>query len=159
MKETIGRLLGRGWVWFRGLKLWIQILAVLVLISVISAPFTEDDTATDTTFAFENEDDEPAEPEPEPGEAQYRAKVENYYPVNPASLRVVVKVTNYGDAAGVPDCTVRGRDESYSYSGFDIFTLRDPVQPGKYTRFNGVITIENEGAEFVTQVTAKCEPS
>ena len=66
-----------------------------------------------------------------------------------------MEIRNTGGVAGNPDCDVTASDPSGAYSGFDIFSL-GKIEPGDVSRGNGNITIENEGAVFVTEVDITC---
>jgi hypothetical protein len=90
------------------------------------------------------------------GGAKYQATVTGYNVVNPADLSVTVKVTNTGTAAGTPTCTIDAQDASYAYHGVDVVTLQKPVPAGVFNFFSDDLTITSQGAEYVTQVTAKC---
>lgn len=85
----------------------------------------------------------------------FTAEVTNYRPANPASIQVFVITTNTGEETATPTCNVEASDPSGAYSGFDGFEL-DPIAPGAHQRWNGFVTIENEGAQFVTDVKVKC---
>ena len=86
----------------------------------------------------------------------YTAKVDNYAVVNPADLSVVIEVTNTGSKPGTPSCTIDAQDPSFAYSGVDVATLANPVAPGATTHFADNVTITQQGAQYVTQVTVKC---
>lgn len=86
----------------------------------------------------------------------YTSEVTNYRAVNPASIQIFVNTTNTGSSEGTPSCTAHASDRSGAYSGFDSFEL-DPIPAGENERWNGYITIENEGASFVTEVSVECE--
>jgi hypothetical protein len=86
----------------------------------------------------------------------YSAKVTRYEVINPADLAVVVQVTNTGDQAGTPTCTIDAEDGSYAYHGVDVATLKDPVAAGATTNFADNLTITGQGAQYVTEATAKC---
>jgi hypothetical protein len=85
------------------------------------------------------------------------AKVSDWRVLNPASLRVWITVRNTGTAAGTPSCTVSVRDSSYTYSGWDVWSYRKPIQPRHMTYGSGPITVTNQGAAYVTQAKVKCK--
>lgn len=101
---------------------------------------------------------EEAAPPPPVKEAKFKGRVGVVNVVNPATVRVFVSVENTGNAPGYARCTIRVQDESGTYKGFDFFDLPDEIKPGKFDGFNGLITVTNEGALFVTQKSADCEP-
>jgi hypothetical protein len=90
------------------------------------------------------------------GGAKYQATVTRYEVINPADLAVVVRVTNTGTKAGTPTCTIEAEDASYAYHGVDAATLKNPVTAGATTNFVDNLTITGQGAQYVTQATAKC---
>lgn len=96
------------------------------------------------------------QPEPTTVGPRFKGRLVNAEIVDPATVRVYVMVRNTGDEAGVPSCTVRVSNESDTYDGFDIFSLDDPIRPGKQRGFNGLITVTNEGAAFVTESDVDC---
>jgi hypothetical protein len=89
--------------------------------------------------------------------AAYRARVGGHIVINPATLDVIVRVTNTGSAAGTPDCTVTARNPAFSNSGVTAGTLTGKVQPGATATFVMRVTITNQGAASVTQVNADCK--
>jgi hypothetical protein len=89
--------------------------------------------------------------------ASYKATVTGRLVVNPATLDVTVRVINTGQGAGTPSCQINASDPSGSYSGADLVTLQGKLQPGQATNFDDPhITITNQGARYVTQVTVTC---
>ena len=87
----------------------------------------------------------------------YQAKVMSYDPIDPATLRVRVKVKNIGQSDGKPNCSVNASNPSGSYKGWDVFELDKPITPGSEDYFNGQLVITNEGAAFVDSVTVSCK--
>ena len=90
------------------------------------------------------------------GGAKYSARVISYTAVNPADLSVAVRVTNTGSKSGTPTCTINAQDPSYTYTGVDIATLQGSVASGASTTFVDNLTITEQGAKYVTQVTVSC---
>ena len=86
----------------------------------------------------------------------YKAKVQDYNVINPADLGVVVRVTNTGQQSGTPTCMVTAQDPSYAYHGFDSGTLTKPIAAGASGVFAMNITITQQGAQYVTDVSVKC---
>lgn len=73
--------------------------------------------------------------------------------VNPATVNVVVSVTNTGTETVAPTCTVTVGESPYN--GWGSFEI-DPIAPGATDRFRGEITVETEGAAYVTGGTSTC---
>jgi hypothetical protein len=93
--------------------------------------------------------------EPE-GSARFDAEVDASKVMNPATLRVFIRVTNIGDAPGIPDCKVEARDPSFTYTAIDFWTL-DNLEPGdSYVRYED-LTVTKEGASYVSKIKVKCE--
>jgi hypothetical protein len=62
-------------------------------------------------------------------------------------------MTNNGTKAENWECTVRASDPSGAYSGWDILSSTSPLGAGESDRYGGSLTITNEGAAYVTDVT------
>jgi hypothetical protein len=90
------------------------------------------------------------------GGTTYKASVMGYNVLNPADLDVAVQVTNTGQSAGTPSCTIQASDPSGAYSGIDVAALQGTVAAGQTTHFTDNIVITHEGAQYVTDVTVKC---
>jgi hypothetical protein len=90
-------------------------------------------------------------------QAKYEAVVENYLVQDPATLTVRVKAHNVGNAPGKPSCTIAADNGTRAYHGFDTFVRETDLGPDEYWGFNGNITITNEGAEHIKEVTASCK--
>lgn len=104
-------------------------------------------------------DDEPADDPGQPAEttaATFAGTPAGWQVVNPASVEVRFDVANTSDVAGVAQCTVRASDDSGTYEGFDYFTT-DRIPAGEQESFRGTLTIENQGAAYVTDMTVDCE--
>src|SRR3989344_8550274 len=76
--------------------------------------------------------------------------------VNPASLRVFLRVENTGDAEGKPECTILANDSSGTYHGSSTLNKTSPVKPGEKWDFATVLTITKEGAQYVNNVKVEC---
>jgi hypothetical protein len=85
----------------------------------------------------------------------YPAKIDGYAAPNPATLAIRFHVYNDGTQPISPSCTIKAQDGSGAYHGFDIFNLK-PMPAGTTINTLGNITITNQGAGFVTQVTITC---
>ena len=86
----------------------------------------------------------------------YSAFVVSYAPLNPATLQVLVIVTNTGLGGGAPSCFVQAEDASGTYKGYDWFRL-DPIAAGESHPFTAQLVITNEGAAWVTEASVRCE--
>jgi hypothetical protein len=141
--------LSKVWTRYRALPGWVQVaIVVVLLIAGLTSSGEEEPTPTATEETQETD-------EPTPGAAELRSRVTDFQALNPAALQVFIITRNTGDAPGEASCTVRASDPSGSYSGFDLFDVGE-IGPGDLQRWNGTITIENEGAAFVTDVTVDC---
>ena len=135
------------WAKFLSLKTWQKVLVVVLLLSLISAPFNGGDTSDTST-----ESSSPAE------------SVKRSYPVtyvrsaavNPATLSVVFKVTNDGTESVKPSCTIRMQDSSGTYKGYDIFDIIDSIEGSQTKQVIIQLTITNEGAEYADQFSGEC---
>lgn len=98
-------------------------------------------------------------PSPRPSASSFSGRVVDYFAENPASLAVVIEMTNRGTAAGNWECTVSASDSSGAYHGFDILSSLEPLSAGETKQYNGSIVITNEGAIYVTEVEMRdCGP-
>lgn len=86
----------------------------------------------------------------------YAAKVMIVGPDNPSSLQVLVDVTNTGTTAGRPTCTLTAADVSHTYVGHDRFRFVELVAPGTTGTITDSVTINREGARWITDVKADC---
>jgi hypothetical protein len=77
--------------------------------------------------------------------------------VNPADLHIDAVVKNTGGTAATPDCDVHAADNSGAYSGTDVVTDSSSLNPGETWDFSDDLTITNQGANYVTQITVNCQ--
>lgn len=129
---------------------------VLMIVAVASSSDEISNEIKKNNSNNKSQDLERKETEQPEKEAVFTTEVVSYDPVDPATLNVIVKITNSGEAAKVPSCEIAGSNANGSYKGFDLFELTDPIEPGGSYTFNGNITITNEGSFYVTEVTADC---
>ena len=149
--------------WSKGVKIAITVASGLFLIIVIATSPSQTVTPPSSSSNQPSQSasqptktstPQTSTPQPKP---KYEGKIVSYSPVNPATLRFVAQVTNTGDVEGKFKCTVRGKDASSTYSGFDFFEDEGgTLKPGEVRTFNGVITIKKEGAAYVTDVSISC---
>lgn len=76
--------------------------------------------------------------------------------VNPATVAVAVQVTNIGAAAALPTCVLAVQDRTRLHHGSGMFSVRDPIAPGRSTSFTARLQVTGLGAADVTQATAVC---
>lgn len=129
-----------GW---EGLPTWLKIIIVLgtlAVIGIIANTDPGDESPTDT---------EQAEQEPE---TSYKARVMRFAPIDEANLQIIIEFRNTGDEKGTPQCTFAAVDASGSTTGFDFISPLEPIKPGKVSRGNTVLRIEDEGAFRVQDV-------
>ena len=74
--------------------------------------------------------------------------------VDPATIKVWVTTKNVGQAAAVPDCAVSLNSPNGSFSGYEIFTI-DKLAPGHQRTGNGLVTITDQGAQYVTRADSR----
>ena len=68
--------------------------------------------------------------------------------VDPATIKFWAVTKNVGKAAAVPHCMVTLNSANGSYHGFDSFDL-DRIAPGHEQRWNGLVTVTGQGAQYV----------
>jgi hypothetical protein len=88
--------------------------------------------------------------------AAWKANVQDFNVLSPADLAVTVRVTNTGQEAGTPTCTVQASDPTNTYIGTDVGTLSKPMAAGSYSVYVDNVTITKQGAQYVTNVTVSC---
>lgn len=76
--------------------------------------------------------------------------------IGPADLRVYFTVQNVGKGSGSPTCQVTAGNPSSPYYGFDTVYWNKPIPAGRQISDYYDITITNNGAQYVTQVSVKC---
>jgi len=76
----------------------------------------------------------------------------DYEPENPASITVELRVRNAGTVSSGWECTVRAKDESNTYTGWETFIEDTQLAANNSTTGSGTIMITNEGSAYVTEV-------
>jgi hypothetical protein len=135
------------WTKFLSLKKWQKIVVVILLLSLVSAPFNggnSSDTSSDDSSSSQSV------------ERSYPVSYVRSAAVNPATLSVVFKVTNDGTEPVKPSCTIRMQDSSGTYKGYDIFEIIDPIEGSQTKQVIVQLTITNEGAEYADQFSGEC---
>jgi hypothetical protein len=114
-----------------------------------------------TGIGYIGGDETPSTPTPTPTpevQLSYSAEINRWEPINPASGRAVFTIRNTGEASFVPEsCTVRVRDESSTYNGYDFVSGFGEIKPGAKFMANVVLTVTNQGAYFVTTGSVDCD--
>jgi hypothetical protein len=123
--------------WFKRHKVLTVVLAVLIILPLIAALGGGEPKAT--------------------GVAKYDAVIESYKEQDPATLVVRVKVHNTGNASGKPTCTVEADNSTRAYHGINTFVRDTELEPDGYWGFNGTVTVTNQGAQYVKDVTVQCK--
>lgn len=90
------------------------------------------------------------------GKPSYEASITEHSAIDPATLRVSVKVKNTGKVSGTPTCTVNASNKSHTYKGFDTFSLDKELAPNEEWSFNGELVVTGQGAAYVTEGSASC---
>jgi hypothetical protein len=85
---------------------------------------------------------------------EFVGSIADYSAQNPASLQTTVLVQNIGTESGTWRCTIKASDPSGSYRGIDILESTAPLGAGESQLYVANLTITNEGASYVTEVTA-----
>jgi len=130
----------------RGVKITALVITALIGLVIIGlvASSAKNSVKTDSTQSEAAKD------------TSYQAEVLGYNVVDPATLRVSVKVKNTGQSKGKPDCTINATNSTGVYKGFDVFGMDRAIEPGQEDYFNGQLTITKEGSVFVDKVTVSC---
>jgi hypothetical protein len=135
------------WTKFLSLKKWQKIVVVILLLSLVSAPFnggSSSDSSSDSSSSTQSV------------ERSYPVSYVRSAAVNPATLSVVFKVTNDGTEPVKPSCTIRMQDSSGTYKGYDTFEIIDPIEGSQTKQVIVQLTITNEGAEYADQFSGEC---
>ena len=135
------------WAKFLSLKKWQKVAVVILLLSLISAPFnngSSSNSSSDDSSSIQSV------------KRSYPVSYVRSAAVNPATLSVVFKVTNDGTQPVKPSCTIRMQDSSGTYKGYDIFDIIDPIEGSQTKQVIVQLTITNEGAEYADQFSGEC---
>lgn len=89
--------------------------------------------------------------------ATFTGEVLQMQVVNPATLKVKLEISNTSDVVGdKPECTLHASDPSGAYEGTEWAYASERVPPGESKWMWVTMTIEDEGAQYVTRVKADC---
>ena len=91
------------------------------------------------------------------GTAKYMATVQSHSVTDPATLRVDIKVHNVGTASGKPSCQITADNGTRAYHGFDKVVRNTDLGADEWWGFAQNITITNQGAEHIEDVTVDCK--
>jgi cytoskeletal protein RodZ len=80
----------------------------------------------------------------------------NSYVLNDSAVNVYVEAKNIGGQAGSPTCTIKAQNANGTNSGTAVVP-RPNLAPGAVTDFNSIVTISNQGARSVTQISVSCQ--
>ncbi len=130
--------------WFK--KKRFIILMVFVFFGVVGQFTGSDSTSTNESSSSESKSQV----------RSYPVKYLSHAVINPATISVRFSVTNDGSQPVKPDCTIRMRDASGTYRGFDVFSLLENIEPGQSKQVVGQLTITKEGASFADQFSGEC---
>jgi hypothetical protein len=86
----------------------------------------------------------------------YPTSVASYAVVNPSQISVAFVVKNDGSKPVEPSCKVKATDGTGTYKGV-YMGIQDSIEPGVSQRLVAQIEVTNEGADYVTEVTAECQ--
>jgi hypothetical protein len=86
----------------------------------------------------------------------YPTTVDSFAVINPSQLSVAFTVKNDGSEPIEPSCKVKATDGTGTYKGI-YMAIQDSIAAGVSQRLVTQVEISQEGAEFVTEVTAECE--
>jgi hypothetical protein len=90
-------------------------------------------------------------------QAKFKGKVTSITPINPATVIVGGRLKNVGDRAGRYFCLVSVQDPSRTYKGSKFIEGTRKLAPGVTGwYFRATITVENEGAAWVTSGDVTC---
>lgn len=89
--------------------------------------------------------------------SSYNARTVSSLVLDPATLNVTIAVDNVGEVKGKPECTVRAQNPSGSYSGWEISAMNNEIAPGDTDSISVNLTISNQGAIYITQITSSCK--
>jgi hypothetical protein len=95
--------------------------------------------------------------EPPPALNTHEVATTDIAVLNPGTVAVTVHVTNDGTTTVTPTCLVNATDASGRYHGSGVFTVRDPIPPGRTTSFTARLPITGLGAQSVTHASSVCQ--
>lgn len=89
---------------------------------------------------------------------KYSGQVQTYAPTDTSTIRVILTVSNTGDASGTPSCTLTasGTNNGQTYTGTTTFQLNQSLDPGQSATTTQTVTITSNGAQYINNVTATC---
>lgn len=91
-------------------------------------------------------------------ETSFVAELTTRHVIDPATIRVGVLVKNTGDKVGVPDCFIYASNPSETYKGHKVHDTNTRVKSGQEYEFEVQLTVNKEGAYYISQGYAECHP-
>jgi hypothetical protein len=133
------------WTKFLSLKTWQKAVVVILLLSLVSAPFNggSSDSSSSSSSASVSERSFPVE---------YLSHAD----INPATVSVRFGIKNDSGSPITPTCKIKMQDASGTYKGYDFFDITDPIASGQTKQVVVQLTITNEGASYVDQFSGDC---
>ena len=134
------------WAKFLTLKTWQKAVIVIVLLSLVSAPFhggkSSDSGDSGSSASVQ--------------ERSYPVEYLSHADINPATVSVRFGIKNDGTQPITPTCKIKMSDASGTYSGYDFFDITDPIPAGVQKQVVVQLTITNEGSAYVDTFTGNC---
>lgn len=134
------------WTKFLSLKTWQKAVVVILLLSLVSAPFngggSSSDTSTETSSAEVKR--------------SYPVKYLRHAVINPATISVAFQVKNDGTQPIKPSCKIKMQDASGTYKGYDFVDFLEDIAPNQSKEAVVQLTITKEGAAFADQFIGEC---
>lgn len=88
---------------------------------------------------------------------KYEATIVNQEILDPTSLRVAFDIKNVSNVTDyIPDCTVQVSNDAGTFSGTKTGSPRKTIAPGATERFNDVVVVTNNGAQYITKGSVSC---
>ncbi len=134
------------WTKFLSLKAWQKAVVVVVLLSILSAPFNNDGSSKSTNSGSSNSIQE----------RSYPVEYLSHADINPATVSVRFGIKNDGTQPITPTCKIKMSDSSGTYSGYDFFDITDPIAAGQTKQVVVQLTITNEGSAYVNKFSGNC---
>lgn len=136
------------WNKFRALKKWQQVVAAIIALSLITAPFNGGSTSS-TSTAKKSETNKVQT-------RNYPVEYLSHAVINPATVAVRFGIKNDGTMPIKPSCKIKMQDVSGTYVGYDYFDISEEIAAGQTKQVVVQLTITKEGASFVDQFTGDC---
>lgn len=130
---------------FLGLKAWQKVVVVILLASLVSAPFNGgSDSSSDSSSSGASV------------ERSYPVEYVRHAVINPATISVAFNIKNDGTQPITPTCKIKMQDSSGTYKGYDFFDITDAIAANQTKQVVVQLTITKEGAEYVDTFSGDC---